>query len=204
MCAGRSNVALCRTAGNAAEAYGREALRSGASKRFAFGFNADSRRSRRSGLRRGWPPLCRQSVGKALNNRFPISVLRRTWIALCVEELVDAESSEMNVAIVTISDSSFQDASLDRSGPLMRELLEKSEKLGVTVSNVLIIPDEKELISKTLVDLCNLAVVLTSGELDSPLETSLLRLLTRSLNEPVRESSLLCSTRVFRRHLSQL
>uniref|UniRef100_A0A1I8ABA5 molybdopterin molybdotransferase n=1 Tax=Steinernema glaseri TaxID=37863 RepID=A0A1I8ABA5_9BILA len=71
----------------------------------------------------------------------------------------------MRIAIITISDSSFVDKSLDRSGPVLRDLIQKSEKLGaVTVTDPLVIPDERELITTSLLSLCDCnEVVLTTG-----------------------------------------
>ncbi|KAK0411124.1 hypothetical protein QR680_005496 [Steinernema hermaphroditum] len=71
----------------------------------------------------------------------------------------------MRVSVITISDSSFGDKSLDRSGPLLCELLRKSEKLGdAVVADPLVVPDEKEVISESLLSLCESnEVILTTG-----------------------------------------
>ena len=46
-------------------------------------------------------------------------------------------------AILTVSDTASADASLDKSGPLLQELLEKGNH-GFKVSHTQIVPDERD------------------------------------------------------------
>lgn len=69
----------------------------------------------------------------------------------------------MNVGVLTISDRSFRGERKDESGPAIIEIIKKNLW---TVSKYEIIPDEKEIIKKKLiemVDSLNIDLIITSG-----------------------------------------
>ena len=65
-------------------------------------------------------------------------------------------------AVITVSDRASQGIYEDKSGPAVRELLEKA---GYTVNNVIIIPDVKNTIENALLSECEQGVhlILTTG-----------------------------------------
>ena len=66
----------------------------------------------------------------------------------------------IEVAIVTISDSAVAGTREDRSGPALEQ---RVIELCWTVAQKAVIPDDRSLIAKTVVDLCRYDVVLTTG-----------------------------------------
>lgn len=69
----------------------------------------------------------------------------------------------MKIAILTVSDKGYKGEREDTSGQAIREVL---EKMGAEVVARKIVPDEKEMIKKELVDFCDqlkVDVVLTTG-----------------------------------------
>jgi molybdopterin adenylyltransferase len=68
----------------------------------------------------------------------------------------------MRAAVVTLSDKASVGLRADASGPTLRDLL---LQLGAEVGEPLVIPDERELIERTLIDLAD------SGEIDLVLTT---------------------------------
>jgi molybdenum cofactor synthesis domain-containing protein len=66
----------------------------------------------------------------------------------------------IQVAIVTISDSAVAGTREDRSGPALER---RVAELGWTVAQRVLVPDERTLIAKTIVNLCSLDVILTTG-----------------------------------------
>jgi molybdopterin adenylyltransferase len=71
---------------------------------------------------------------------------------------------ELNIrtAILTVSDRSFRGERVDRSGPALKQAV---EKYGWKLTLTAIVPDEQEMISRTLTDWCS------SGEIDLILTT---------------------------------
>lgn len=79
----------------------------------------------------------------------------------------------IGVAILTVSDTASQNASLDKSGPLLRELLEGSSsstgpasESSFSVVKSAIVPDEKDEIVRVVrdwVSLGNIQWILTTG-----------------------------------------
>jgi len=70
----------------------------------------------------------------------------------------------MRVSILTVSDSSSMDKSLDRSGPILIELLRNSPKLAAKIVCYSIVPDEQDKIEQLLRKYCTLSdVILTTG-----------------------------------------
>lgn len=66
----------------------------------------------------------------------------------------------LQVAIVTISDSAAAGTREDRSGPALEQ---RAAELGWTVARRALVPDDRTLIAKTVVNLCGCDVVLTTG-----------------------------------------
>jgi molybdenum cofactor synthesis domain-containing protein len=66
----------------------------------------------------------------------------------------------IQVAIVTISDSAAAGTREDRSGAALEQ---RATELGWTVVQKVLVPDERTLIAKTIVNLCSLDVILTTG-----------------------------------------
>ena len=69
----------------------------------------------------------------------------------------------MRVAIITSSDSGAQGMREDKSGPLIREIV---EKLGATVVSYNLLPDERELLAKAMADIADnneADLILTTG-----------------------------------------
>jgi molybdopterin adenylyltransferase len=66
----------------------------------------------------------------------------------------------LQVAIVTISDTASAGTREDRSGPA---LAQRALELGWTVAKRAMVPDDRTLIAKTVVNLCGCDVVLTTG-----------------------------------------
>lgn len=70
----------------------------------------------------------------------------------------------ITAGIITISDKGSKGTRIDESGPALKELLET--RLEATVSSTSIIPDEQDLIEKTLMyyaDVLQVDLVLTTG-----------------------------------------
>ena len=69
----------------------------------------------------------------------------------------------MRAAVVTVSDRSFRGARPDLSGPVLQQLLEQA---GAEVVELTIVPDEPDMIARTLVRLADdarCALILTTG-----------------------------------------
>ena len=66
----------------------------------------------------------------------------------------------IKVAIVTISDSAVAGTREDLSGPALEQ---RVAELGWMVAKRALVPDERTLIAKAIVNLCDLDVVLTTG-----------------------------------------
>lgn len=68
----------------------------------------------------------------------------------------------ISIAIITVSDRSYQGKREDLSGPTIREW---AEKKGYVIQNEIIVPDEIENIKKSLVDCSDSAVdlIITTG-----------------------------------------
>jgi molybdenum cofactor synthesis domain-containing protein len=67
----------------------------------------------------------------------------------------------IKVAVLTLSDKGAQGKRQDKSGPLIAKIM---KKIGGTIVNYDIIPDEKALIRKKLLSLCNkVDLILTTG-----------------------------------------
>jgi molybdenum cofactor synthesis domain-containing protein len=66
----------------------------------------------------------------------------------------------IQVAIVTISDSAVAGTREDRSGPALEQ---RVAELGWTVAQRAVVPDDRTLIARTVVNLCHLDLVLTTG-----------------------------------------
>ncbi|MGA3187054.1 MAG: MogA/MoaB family molybdenum cofactor biosynthesis protein [Bryobacteraceae bacterium] len=66
----------------------------------------------------------------------------------------------IQVAIVTISDSAAAGTREDLSGPALENRI---IELGWTVANRTLVPDERSLIAKTVANLCTCDVILTTG-----------------------------------------
>ena len=66
----------------------------------------------------------------------------------------------IQIAIVTISDSAVAGTREDLSGPALEQ---RAAELGWTVAQRAVVPDDRTLIAKTVVNLCGCDVVLTTG-----------------------------------------
>ncbi|HEK84871.1 MAG TPA: molybdenum cofactor biosynthesis protein, partial [Candidatus Aminicenantes bacterium] len=70
----------------------------------------------------------------------------------------------LSFAIITVSDRSSRGEREDRSGPTLKDYLEKR---GARVDKMLIVPDEAEKIKETLIGLCDgpeaPEIILTTG-----------------------------------------
>jgi molybdopterin adenylyltransferase len=66
----------------------------------------------------------------------------------------------IQIAILTISDSAAAGTREDRSGPALEQ---RAAELGWTVAKRALVPDDRSLIAKTVVNLCGCDVVLTTG-----------------------------------------
>jgi molybdenum cofactor synthesis domain-containing protein len=66
----------------------------------------------------------------------------------------------ISVAIVTISDSTVAGTREDLSGPALEQ---RVAELGWTVAQRALVPDDRTLIAKTVANLCQFDVVLTTG-----------------------------------------
>lgn len=66
----------------------------------------------------------------------------------------------IQVAIVTISDSAVAGAREDRSGPALEQRI---AELGWTVAQRALVPDDRSLIAKTVANLCGCDLILTTG-----------------------------------------
>ena len=66
----------------------------------------------------------------------------------------------IKVAIVTISDSAVAGTREDLSGPALEQ---RVAELGWMVAKRALVPDERTLIAKAIVNLCDLDVILTTG-----------------------------------------
>ena len=66
----------------------------------------------------------------------------------------------IQIAIVTISDSAAAGTREDGSGPALEQ---RAAELGWTVAKRALVPDDRSLIAKTVVNLCGCDVVLTTG-----------------------------------------
>lgn len=66
----------------------------------------------------------------------------------------------IQVAIVTISDSAVAGTREDRSGPALEQ---RVAELGWTVAQRAMVPDERSLIAKTVANLCGCDLILTTG-----------------------------------------
>jgi len=70
----------------------------------------------------------------------------------------------INAGVVTISDKGSKGQRVDESGPALKEFLES--KINAKVISMIIVPDEQDLIEKTLIyfaDVLKLDLVLTTG-----------------------------------------
>ncbi|MGI6095522.1 MAG: molybdenum cofactor synthesis domain-containing protein [Lachnospiraceae bacterium] len=79
------------------------------------------------------------------------------------EMKIIGEKKRYRTAILTLSDKGAAGQREDKSGPLIREMIEKENYLAV---EQLIIPDEQELIEKTLIRMCDrtkVNLILTTG-----------------------------------------
>jgi molybdopterin adenylyltransferase len=66
----------------------------------------------------------------------------------------------INIAIVTISDSVVAGTREDLSGPALEQ---RAVELGWAVTQRALVPDDRTLIAKTIVNLCACDVILTTG-----------------------------------------
>ncbi len=66
----------------------------------------------------------------------------------------------IQVAIVTISDSAVAGTREDRSGPALEQ---RVAELGWTVAQRALVPDDRTLIARTVVNFCHFDVILTTG-----------------------------------------
>jgi molybdopterin adenylyltransferase len=66
----------------------------------------------------------------------------------------------ITVAVVTISDSALAGMREDTSGPALEQ---RAAELNWTVAKRALVPDDRTLIAKTIVNLCDCDVVLTTG-----------------------------------------
>ena len=66
----------------------------------------------------------------------------------------------IKVAIVTISDSAVAGTREDRSGPALEQ---RAAELGWSVAKRALVPDDRTLIAKTVANLCDCDVILTTG-----------------------------------------
>jgi molybdenum cofactor synthesis domain-containing protein len=66
----------------------------------------------------------------------------------------------IRVAIVTISDSAVAGTREDRSGPALEQ---RAGELGWSVEKRALVPDDRTLIAKTVANLCDCDVILTTG-----------------------------------------
>ena len=66
----------------------------------------------------------------------------------------------IRVAVVTVSDSAVAGTREDRSGPALER---RVAELGWSVARRALVPDDRTLIAKTLANLCDCDVVLTTG-----------------------------------------
>ena len=66
----------------------------------------------------------------------------------------------IRVAIVTISDSAVAGTREDRSGPALEQ---RAAELGWSVAKRALVPDDRTLIAKTVANLCDCDVILTTG-----------------------------------------
>jgi molybdopterin adenylyltransferase len=66
----------------------------------------------------------------------------------------------IRVAIVTISDSAVAGTREDLSGPALEH---RAVELGWTVEKRALVPDDRTLIAKTIVNLCDCDLILTTG-----------------------------------------
>jgi|YelNatPaOPRAMG01_1025707.scaffolds.fasta_scaffold00381_44 molybdenum cofactor synthesis domain-containing protein len=75
-----------------------------------------------------------------------------------------SELKDLIFALITVSDRSFRGEREDLTGPELRKYL---EEMGARVSQMLIVPDEKEIIKAKLIELCDQAespeIILTAG-----------------------------------------
>ena len=81
-----------------------------------------------------------------------------------------ATTSSYSVGILTISDRCSRGEAEDKSGPKLvqtiKELSNATSDVNWIVTRQAIIPDEKDIIKKTLIELCDdykLALILTTG-----------------------------------------
>lgn len=90
-------------------------------------------------------------------------VLKGGMIHLQDRVEVIEQPSKLRVAILTISDSSFQKTREDKSGPLIRSIMEEN---GYLVTSVDVVPDEEKMIMASLIDLSDRRqndLILTTG-----------------------------------------
>jgi molybdenum cofactor synthesis domain-containing protein len=66
----------------------------------------------------------------------------------------------IRVAVVTVSDSALAGMREDRSGPAVEQ---RAIELGWEIAKRALVPDDRTLIAKTLVNLCDCDVILTTG-----------------------------------------
>jgi molybdopterin adenylyltransferase len=66
----------------------------------------------------------------------------------------------INVAIITISDSAAKGTREDLSGPALEQ---RATELGWTIAKKTLIPDDRTLIAKTIMNLCDCDLILTTG-----------------------------------------
>lgn len=90
-------------------------------------------------------------------------VIRGGRVCLGDEMKIVGEKKRYRTAVLTLSDKASMGKREDKSGPLIREIIEKENYLVVDQR---IIADEQELIEKTLIQLCDILkvdLVLTTG-----------------------------------------
>lgn len=66
-------------------------------------------------------------------------------------------------AVVTLSDKGYAGERVDKSGPLIREMIEKA---GYEAAKILLLPDEQKMIEEKLIKLCDeehMDLILTTG-----------------------------------------
>ncbi len=76
---------------------------------------------------------------------------------------IEEKNNGFTAAVVTLSDKGYRGEREDKSGPIIKEMLEKS---GYTVTKNIILPDDKEVIKSELINLADeedICLVVTTG-----------------------------------------
>ena len=80
-----------------------------------------------------------------------------------ISQIADMESENMfNAKVITVSDKGYRGERVDESGPLVRSILKEA---GYDVSEVVIVPDEMEMIMDELIKAADddVALIVTTG-----------------------------------------